>query len=139
MLQMPIANRLAVEKVAAEASECLLQCDGRAFLLPLDRATRLRHLALEDGNVELLQHTGIDAVALMHQGHEIRSAECLSQPMQRDVKAVAQLRRARVGPEGESHLLLRAPIRMNEEIDEQLARPRRTPRGRLDELSVDVD
>src|SRR5689334_3428523 len=59
--------------------------------------------------------------------------------MERDVKAVAQLSRARVGPEREADLLLRASLGIHEEVHEQLAWARRSPCGALDGPIADED
>src|SRR4051794_38827468 len=137
MLEVPVVHRLAVEQVAAEERQCLLESGHASFFLTLQRATRFRDATLERGDVEILYQRGIDAIAIVRQHNPLGAAERAAQAMERHVEIVAKLRRTCLGPEREADLLLRPAFRMHQEIDQQLARTCRTPRRRLDGPTAD--
>ncbi len=136
MLDVPITDGFAVEEIAAIPVERLLEIARRIGLLSLRRTHCVGHLAAERADVEVEGQRWIDAIALAARNNPVRGPERFAQPVQSDVKIVAQLRRARIRPERQPDLLFRSAFGMHQQIDEQLAWTRRTPRADVDGLVV---
>src|SRR5690242_9173136 len=74
MLEMPVPDRFAVEKVTAIARERRLETRARSLLLPQQRASRGRYLALERRHVEFLDQRRIDTIPVANERHPLGAA-----------------------------------------------------------------
>ena len=93
MLEVPIAHRLAVEEVAADSARAPARASRAApssWRLSDARASATSRSNSATSNS--IDHGGVDAIAVVASVDPIGAAERFAQPMQRDVKAVAQLR-----------------------------------------------
>src|SRR4030095_7203302 len=101
VLEMPVARRLAIQKVAAEPGPRALERRRSPVIAAFHRAPCGNDLTLELRRIELRDHRGVHPVSVVHEHDPIRVPQRLPQSMKRHVEAVPELRLRRLRPERE--------------------------------------